>query len=219
VSAVEPANHHRGWRIALAGTGGQGVLTAARVLCGAFARLGHDVVSGQLHGMAQRGGSVQASVMIDTGISPVIGSGAAGFALGLEPVETARALPLMSSRTLVFMNTVPVPPYVLVQRLVREQPQADYPDVDGLVEHVRAVAGDVYAFDATAVAQEVGSARTLNMVMVGCLLGAAVLPCTAARFWEMVAGSIPPALVDANTRAFFGGVALSQKFQLAEAES
>ena len=161
MSGAERANDRggrRGWRIVLAGTGGQGVLTAARVLCGAFARLGHDVVSGQLHGMAQRGGSVQASVMIDTGISPMIGRGAADFALGLEPVETARVLPLMSSRTLVFMNTVPVPPYVLVQRLVRGQPQADYPDVDGLVERVRAVAVDVHAFNATAVALEVGSA-------------------------------------------------------------
>jgi hypothetical protein len=62
-----PANerqHPGGWRIAIAGTGGQGVVTAARVLCDAFVEQGHDVVSSQLHGMAQRGGSVQSAVMI-----------------------------------------------------------------------------------------------------------------------------------------------------------
>ncbi|MHC4128787.1 MAG: indolepyruvate oxidoreductase subunit beta [Planctomycetota bacterium] len=209
----------RGWRIALAGTGGQGVLTAARVLCDVFTRLGHEVVSGQLHGMAQRGGSVQSSVMVDAGISPVIPGGAADFVLGLEPAETARALPLMSPATLVFMNVVPVVPYVLTQRLVREQPQAGYPDVDDLVQRVRAVAGEVHAFEATAVAIEAGSLRTLNMVMVGCLLGAGTLPCTADRFWETVTGTIPPPLADANTRAFYDGVAVSRKLQLAEAES
>jgi indolepyruvate ferredoxin oxidoreductase beta subunit len=222
VLSPRPSNddrRRRGWRIALAGTGGQGVLTAARVLCDVFTRLGHEVVSGQLHGMAQRGGSVQSSVMVDAGISPVIPGGAADFVLGLEPAETARALPLMSPATLVFMNVVPVVPYVLTQRLVREQPQAGYPDVDDLVQRVRAVAGEVHAFEATAVAIEAGSLRTLNMVMVGCLLGAGTLPCTADRFWETVTGTIPPPLADANTRAFYDGVAVSRKLQLAEAES
>ncbi|MHC4211259.1 MAG: 2-oxoacid:acceptor oxidoreductase family protein, partial [Planctomycetota bacterium] len=164
-------------------------------------------------------GSVQSSVMVDAGIRPVIPGGAADIVLGLEPAETARALPLMSPATLVFMNVVPVVPYVLTQRLVREQPQAGYPDVDDLVQRVRAVAGEVHAFEATAVAIEAGSLRTLNMVMVGCLLGAGTLPCTADRFWETVTGTIPPPLADANTRAFYDGVAVSRKLQLAEAES
>ena len=71
----------------------QGVLTAARALCEFFAERGHNVVSGQLHGMAQRGGSVQSSVVIDSGISPVIARGRADFVVGFEPAETVRALP------------------------------------------------------------------------------------------------------------------------------
>ena len=66
-----------GRRLVLVGTGGQGVLTAARVLCDIFVDRGHYVVSGQLHGMAQRGGSVVSTVSIDAGISPVIPSGKA----------------------------------------------------------------------------------------------------------------------------------------------
>ena len=208
-----------GWRIAIAGTGGQGVVTAVRVLCEAFVELGHDVVSSQLHGMAQRGGSVQSSVMIDSGISPVIARGAADFVLGLEPVETARALPLMSRRTRVFMNTVPVVPFVLAQRYVLEKPDADYPDIGGLIEQVRAAAGQVHPFDATKLAAEAGSARTPNVLMLGCLLATETLPCTPSRFWESVSRIVPAPLVEANTGAFLAGVAAVQKFQVAEARS
>ena len=98
-----------GWRIVFAGTGGQGVITAARLLTQFFSRRGSQVVSGQLHGMAQRGGSVQASVMIDSGISPVMPTGAADCVVGFEPVETVRALSFMSPRTTVFMNTTSIP--------------------------------------------------------------------------------------------------------------
>ncbi|MHC5007866.1 MAG: indolepyruvate oxidoreductase subunit beta [Planctomycetota bacterium] len=215
-----PANerqHPGGWRIAIAGTGGQGVVTAARVLCDAFVEQGHDVVSSQLHGMAQRGGSVQSAVMIGCGISPVIAGGAADFVLGLEPVETARALPLMSRRTRVFMNTEPIVPFVLAQRHVLEKPGAEYPDIDGLIEQVRAAAGQVHPFDATKLATDAGSPRTLNVLMLGCLLATEALPCTPARFWESVSRIIPAPLVEANTGAFLAGVAFAQKLQVAEA--
>jgi indolepyruvate ferredoxin oxidoreductase beta subunit len=208
-----------GWRIAIAGTGGQGVITVAKVLCEAFVALGHDVASSQLHGMAQRGGSVQSAVLIDCGISPVIAHGAADFVLGLEPVETARALPLMSQRTRVFMNTTPVVPFVLAQRYVLEKPGADYPDVNGLIEQVSAVAGPVHPFDATKLAAEAGSPRTLNVLMLGCLLGTGALPCTPERFWESVGRIVPAPLVKANTGAFLAGVAAVPKLQVAEARS
>ena len=205
-----------GWRILIAGTGGQGVLTAARLLCECFVELGHDVVSGQLHGMAQRGGSVQSSVMIDCGISPVIATGGADIVLGFEPVETARALPLMSSRTVVHMNTAPVIPYVLGQRAALKEGEAEYPDVAKLSDSIRAVASRVFTFDATGRALEVASAKALNMVMVGCLLGCASLPCTPGDFWDIAKGRMPPALVEANTRAFASGVELVKNTGLAE---
>jgi len=113
-----------GWRVLIVGTGGQGVLTAARLLCDLFVDRGHDVVSGQLHGMAQRGGSVQSSVLIDCGSSPMIAKGRADVVLGFEPVETARALPFMSSRTVVYMNTNPVIPYTVGQQWVLSKGKA-----------------------------------------------------------------------------------------------
>ncbi len=203
-----------GTRILIAGTGGQGVLTAARLLCDVFVELGHDVLSGQLHGMAQRGGAVQSSVIIDGGISPVIPGGGSDFVIGFEPVETARALPLMSPRTVVYMNIVPVVPFVLAQRTVHEEDQADYPDVEGLVKAVRAVAGRVIALDATRCAAEAGAVQALNTVMLGCLLGSGLMPCTADAFWQRVETRIPAGLRDVNATAFRKGVEWTRESQV-----
>jgi indolepyruvate ferredoxin oxidoreductase beta subunit len=195
------------------GTGGQGVLTAALLLCDAFVARGHHVVSGQLHGMAQRGGSVQSSVMIDCGISPMMAEGQADFVLGFEPVETARALPFVSARTIVLMNTAPVVPFVLSQRAIAKDGDAEYPAVQGLVESIQAVTPNVSAFDATGCAEQAGAVKALNMVMLGCLLATGLLPCSAEEFWNTVAQRVPPALREVNTTAFWKGAEFAEQIQ------
>ena len=194
------------WRILIAGTGGQGALTAARILSEFMVEKGHDVVSGQLHGMSQRAGSVQSSVMINCGISPAMARGTADCVLGLEPVETARALPFMSPRTLVFTNTSIIVPFVLGQRFARKQGDSGYPDVDGLINRIRALTARVFPFDATQMALQSGSIRAINTVMLGCLFGSGMLPHTAADFWSAAAGKMAPAWIKANSAAFEGGV-------------
>jgi indolepyruvate ferredoxin oxidoreductase beta subunit len=194
------------------------VLTAARLLCDCLVARGHHVVSGQLHGMAQRGGSVQASVIVDSGISPMIARGRATCILGFEPVETARALPFMSSHTRVYMNTTPVIPYVLGQRAALGEGTAEYPDVNRLSDSIHAVTPYVHAFDATQCAADVGSIRAMNMVMLGCLLGSGSLPCTADDFWRGVAKRMPPSLQQNNTKAFSIGVKVGEEFLLGEAK-
>lgn len=214
--SIDGHKDRAGWRVCIAGTGGQGVLTAARLLGDAFVAHGHQVVSGQLHGMAQRGGSVQSSIIIDGGISPVIPRGGASVVLGFEPVETARALPYMSDRTIVYLNTVPVVPYILAQRMVLKEGGAKYPDMQQLVESIQAVTRRIVVFDATQVAMEAGSSKTLNIVMLGCLLGCGSLPLSVDDFWTVVAQSMPPRLAETNTKAFFRGVELGKQFQLGE---
>jgi indolepyruvate ferredoxin oxidoreductase beta subunit len=212
---IDGRHRQSGWRIVLSGTGGQGVLTAARLLCDCLAERGHNVVSGQLHGMAQRGGSVHSSVMVDSGISPMIGTGRADHVLGLEPVETARALPMMSSRTVVYMNTAPVIPFVIGQQTVLGDGEAKYPDVDELVASIRAVTAHVFPLDATTLARQCGSGRAVNMIMLGCLLGSGALPCAADDFWNSAACRIPKGLVETNARAFMSGVEAGRRLQAA----
>lgn len=205
-----------GWRIVIAGTGGQGVLTVSRLLCDVFVERGHHVVSGQLHGMAQRGGSVQSSVIVDAGISPVIASGRADVVLGFEPVETVRAIPLMGSRTVVFLNTTPVIPFSLGQELVLGKGDGKYPDVEELCETARAASGSLHAFEATRLARDAGSVRSLNMVMLGCLLGSGFLPCDAGVFWSDVSGRMPAAFREVNEKAYHLGVEVGASFAVGD---
>ncbi len=200
-----------GWRIIFAGTGGQGVVTAARILTEFFSKRGNQVVSGQLHGMAQRGGSVQASVMIDCGISPVIPAGAADCVVGFEPVETVRALPFMSKNTTVFMNTTPVVPYVLSQQAARGKGNGQYPSQESLEQYILAVTPKLLTFDATELARGTGMVKTLNVVMVGCLFGSGILPVLPEEFLETVMKTVPSKLADSNERAFQCGVEHGRK--------
>jgi indolepyruvate ferredoxin oxidoreductase beta subunit len=154
--------------------------------------------------------------MIDRGISPVIPQGGADFVLGFEPVETARALPFMSAKTVVYMNTTPVVPFILGQRAVSKEGDAKYPDVQELADSIRAVAANTLLIDATDLAEEAGSTKTLNMVLLGCLLGGGSMLCTPEDFWNSVASAMPAALREANNRAFFSGVEAGSKFKLCE---
>jgi len=195
-----------GCRIVIAGTGGQGVLTAAKLLCDAFGARGHEVVSGQLHGMAQRGGAVQSSVIIDGGISPVIGNGRTDFVVGFEPIETVRAANYVSPSTVIYMNLAPVVPFVLAQRTVLKQDDADYPDVSQLVEALSAATDHLFTLDATKHAIEAGAAKALNMVMLGCLFASDDMPCKADEFLEFIISRVPAKLKEVNVRAFRSGV-------------
>ncbi len=192
--------------ILIVGTGGQGVFTTARILCNFFLRKGQEVVSGQLHGMAQRGGSVQATVIASHGISPVIPRGGAHIVLGLEPVETVRALEMMSPETQVFMNTAPVLPYVLSQRHVLEQGKDSYPEMTLLMDAVTAVTPNLHTHDATELAHQAGSLRTLGVVMLGWWLGSGEGAANREAFMENVLCTAAPAAREANKKAFSSGI-------------
>lgn len=200
----------------MAGTGGQGVITAARLLTEFAVRHGHHVLSRQLHGMAQRGGAVQSAVMIDCGISPAIGRAGADFVLGLEPVETARALPLMTARTVVFMNTTPVIPFVLAQNYVLDEGTVDYPSIEKLSASIREVTSRLVTLDASVLAKQAGSIRALNVVLLGCLFGSGLLPYSGEHFMESVMKTVPSHLAETNSRAFLSGVEFSSTLDLNE---
>jgi len=205
-----------GWRTIIAGTGGQGVITAARLLTDFAVRHGHQVLSSQLHGMAQRGGAVQSVVTVDCGISPVIGRTGADFILGLEPVETTRALPQMTARTVVFMNSTPVIPFVLAQHHVLGEGMATYPSVAELSACIREVTSRLVTLDASALAKQAGSIRALNIVMLGCLFGSGLLPYSGEQFMKSVMKTVPPHLAEVNSRAFTSGVEFSRILKLNE---
>jgi len=194
------------WRILIAGAGGQGVITAARMLTDFFLTRGDQVLSGQLHGMAQRGGSVQSTVMVNCGVSPAIPEGGADIVVGFEPVETVRALPYISSKTSVFLNTSVIIPFVLSQNFVKGAGATKYPDMDELKNSISDVTTDLKIIDAAAMAKDAGTYKALNMVMLGCLFGAKVMPYAAIDFQETAMANTPPKFAEINNKAFTLGV-------------
>ena len=197
--STDPAVRER-LRILVVGTGGQGVLTAARHL-GEAARLsGREVVLGQLHGMSQRGGSVESTVLVGFSGSSFIEAGEADVVLGLEPLEVLRARPRMSAATLVVTNTVAVSPHLLAQL------GKPYPELDVILAGIRAVTPRVTAVDGAAILRDVGVPRVLNIAMLGALSRLGALPFDAELLWSAIEADCPPKYLAANRRAFERGI-------------
>ena len=190
-------------KILLVGVGGQGVVTAADVLGRALlqASPGLGVCAGQLHGLAQRGGSVESTVAIGLGSTAFVGPEEADVVLGFEPLETLRALPRMHAGTRVLMSCGTIAPYTLARV---GQP---YPPIEEIVGQLRTVTPHVVVVDAPAILHELGEPRCLNNVMLGALVGIGVLPLDEGGLGRTVAERYGERHAAVNLRAIALGVA------------
>lgn len=185
--------------ILLVGVGGQGVLTAAQVLGTAAQAAGENVVVGQLHGMSQRGGSIECSVKVGPSESSMIGDGEADVVLAFEPLEALRALPRMGSQTRVLVSVGTIVPFELVRT------GAAYPPVDSILEALRKVAAEVVALDGVKIVGRSGSDRTLNVVMLGAAAAIDLLGMSDEQVLGAVLSRTAPAFREANRAAFLLG--------------
>ena len=142
--------------IVLAGVGGQGILSIATVL--GFAALESNLYlkQAETHGMSQRGGAVQSYLRLSDRpvYSDLIPFGKADLILSVEPMESLRYLPYLSSEGYVVTN---ITPYVNI---------VNYPDIGTVLDEIKRLPRYV-AIDAEAIAKEIGNAKTSNMVMLG----------------------------------------------------
>ena len=180
--------------ILVVGVGGQGVLTAGRMLGDAAHAAGLPVVEGQLHGMSQRGGSVECSVLIGSGESSFVR--VADIVVGFEPVETARTLPRIGPRTAVLLNTGRVVPTELS---LTGRP---YPSLESILAALRAAGTDPVVVDGPSLVGVAGDRRSLNVVMLGALAGLEILPFGAATLRRAVTRRGRPEVRVANATAF-----------------
>lgn len=197
-----------GFRLLCVGVGGQGVVTASRIVGEAGMRAGLEVAVGQLHGMSQRGGSVEATVvMVPHGRIPsgFIGAGDADAVLAFEPLEGVRARTRMSRLTHAVVNREPITPFSLTHQ------GEHYPDVDGLLASIQACCGTLVACDGAAFARALGSPRGLNIAMLGILASLGQLPFSQAALWESIEAHAPAAGRPVNRRAYDLGLEMTTK--------
>jgi indolepyruvate ferredoxin oxidoreductase, beta subunit len=189
--------------VLLTGVGGQGVVLASAIVAEAALRAGFDVKQSEVHGMSQRGGIVSSHLRYGACVgSPLVEPGRADAVVAMEWNEGLRALPYLRPGAPLIVNLRRVVPLGACRD--RLGGHLGYPPV--AIEPLIGVVGDVRACDATAIAQEVGSAKTVNSVLLGIL--AARLPFPDQTWRDSLAGHVPRGTLTANEAAFRAGRAL-----------
>ena len=185
------------YSVMIVGVGGQGTLLASRLLGNAVISEGYDVKVSEVHGMSQRGGSVITYVRYgDKVYSPIIEKGEADLILSFELLEAARYLPYLKKGGRLIVNTQQIDPMPVVTG------QAVYPD--GVLDMLRSKA-DVTAVDALSLAVEAGSAKAVNVVLMG--VAAQSLGIGKPVWEQVVADTVPPKFRELNLKAFDLGYA------------
>lgn len=191
------------YTIQIVGVGGQGVLLASMVLGNAAMKEGHQVSMSEVHGMAQRGGSVLSTLrMGEDVISPLEAMGEADLIMGFEPVETARNLTLGNKDTMVVMNLNPMIPALASMGL------EDYPPVEDIVKAIAGRTDNLFTLDATEIAVGAGMAVAANAVMIGAVAGAKGFPLSVDVLEETLLDLVPAKFKDVNRTAFRMGYEL-----------
>jgi indolepyruvate ferredoxin oxidoreductase beta subunit len=185
----------------LAGVGGQGTLLASEVLCDAFLLSGYDVKKSEVHGMAQRGGSVTTHLRFGPKVfSPLIEPGKADLLVAFEKIEALRFAHFLRPGGAMVVNAQEIfPPSVATG-------QERYPQ--GVTERLLAVTERLHMVDALAVALSMREVRAVNIVLMGA--ASHFLPLPEAAYEEAMKDRLPSTIVDVNIRAFRAGRGLLQ---------
>ncbi len=186
--------------VIFAGVGGQGVILASKILMEAAMAAGYDVKESEVHGMAQRGGSVDCHVRFGEKVySPLIEKGTADFVVCLELLETMRKLEYLKGDGMIIVNREKIDPAPVAAGL--EQYPADIED------WLKANVKKHLVLDTKAALKEVGSAKALNIVMLGALSN--YLEFTDEQWAAAIRALVKEKFVDMNLKAFNLGKGLA----------
>jgi len=182
--------------ILLVGVGGQGTILASKILSTGLVEAGYDVKMSEIHGMAQRGGSVSTQVRFgDEVYSPIIGRGAADILVSFEAMEALRWLEYLKPNGKVVINDYKIPSAPILAG------KADYPE--GIIESIKEKA-DTWVIDAAKIAMDLGNPKVMNIVLLGALVKAMDL--TDIDWEQVIRNNVKEKFVDINIKAFQKGM-------------
>ena len=181
----------------LTGVGGQGILFASDILCLVGMVVGYDVKKTDVHGMAQRGGSVISHVRLaDRVFSPVVPKGSADFLLAFEKLEACRWVDYLHDHGVVIVSDEQIPTLALAST-------TPYPDDNTIAAALSARAREVHLLSAGALAADLGNRRVANVILLGTLSHFMDIP---ADVWQQAIDErVPPKHRELNRRAFETG--------------
>ena len=183
--------------IMIVGVGGQGTLLASKMLGYVLLQQGYDVKVSEVHGMSQRGGSVVTYVRYGKKVySPVIDKGEADVIISFEKLEAARWLEFLKKDGTIITNTQEVEPMPVITGA------AAYPE--NLIEKMQAAGAKVDAKDFLSIAQETGSAKAVNIALMG-RLSTYFSEISDEQWQDAIEKIVPPKFLDLNRKAFEAG--------------
>jgi indolepyruvate ferredoxin oxidoreductase beta subunit len=179
--------------IMIVGVGGQGVILASELLCEAAMRAGYDVKKSEVHGMAQRGGSVVSNVRFGEKVySPLISKGEADILLSFEQLETLRWLDYIKPEGKIIVNMQKIMPMAVAIG------QGEYPeDIFGVLKRKT---DKIYRVDGLGIATKAGNVKAVNVAIIGALSNYLDIP---EGIWkEVIENRVPPKTLKINLTAF-----------------
>ena len=175
--------------IMIVGVGGQGSLLASKLLGRMLLQKGYDIKVSEVHGMSQRGGSVVTYVRFGEKVySPVIDKGEADFIVSFELLEAARWTEYLKPGGKIVVNTQQISPMPVITGA------AEYPQ--GLAEQMKSAGLNVDAFDALALAEQAGSSKAVNIVLMGHL--SRNFDFTEEEWMDAIEKSVPAKFLELN---------------------
>ncbi len=182
--------------ISLVGVGGQGTLLASEILCRVALYSDKDVKKSEVHGMAQRGGSVVSQIRIGEKVhSPLIGVGETDILMATEKLEALRFAHLLAPQGIAMVNDQEIRPVTVSSGL------ATWPD--GLDNQLKTTFKKLELLPALAIARELGNVRVMNVAMLGAL--SKHLDVTDEVWKKAICEMVPPKAQDLNVSAFLKG--------------
>lgn len=187
--------------ILLAGVGGQGVILASNLLSQVALEAGYDVKQSEVHGMAQRGGSVVSHFRFGQKVySPLFTAGTADILLSFEPLEALRYAHWLRPEGKLIYNIVQVNPSTVASGL------ATYPA--DIQERIAAAFPRALSLNASAIAEQAGTVRAANLVLLGAV--SLELPFSQEQWETVLRRELPPKILEVNLRAFALGKAAAE---------
>lgn len=181
--------------IMIVGVGGQGTLLTSRILGGITVNAGYDVKLSEVHGMAQRGGSVVTFVRYGEKVAePIVEEGQADLLIAFERLEALRYAHFLKKDGVIVVNDWRIDPITVVTG-VREYPENI---LDTLAEE-----HTVYSINAMEEAIRLGNPKTFNVIVLG--MAARHMDFDRQAWLDVIAGTVPPKTVEMNQKAFLVG--------------
>ena len=182
--------------IMIVGVGGQGSLLASKLLGHLLLSEGYDVKVSEVHGMSQRGGSVVTYVRFGEEVySPIIDKGEADFIVSFEKLEAARYVEYLKEGGRIVVNTQEIDPMPVITGA------AVYPE--NLIEKMQSLSIQVDAMDCLTLAEEAGSSKAVNLVLMGRLSRYFDIP--LEKWQKAIEACVPAKFADMNQKAFLLG--------------